>query len=181
MKLALKHKKDLQSLQNTRNAAVTQGKSYGAILTLQKIAKEIGIANALGATDNGKTALWQVIGRTLLQGSRLSLIRAKEIHAAEELLDITAGLTAKMLYTNLSWIERNQEAIEKKLQKSHGVKENKNLYLYDVILITLNKLTNISPFSITSFSNLISFFNKDIPSMYAGINYFINSFINPIL
>ena len=132
MKLALKHKKDLQSLQNTRNAAVTQGKSYGAILTLQKIAKEIGIANALGATDNGKTALWQVIGRTLFQGSRLSLIRAKEIHAAEELLDITAGLTAKMLYTNLSWIERNQEAIEKKLQKSHGVKENKNLYLYDV-------------------------------------------------
>ena len=65
--------------------------------------------------------------------------------------------------------------------------EDKNILL-DILLIapqiipiTLNKLANISPFSIASFSNLIPFFNKDIPSMYAGINYVINSFKNPIL
>ena len=42
-----------------------QGKSYGAILALQKITKEMGIADALGHSENGKMALWQVIGRAL--------------------------------------------------------------------------------------------------------------------
>ena len=75
LKLALKHRKDLQSLQSIKAASVMQGKSYGAILALQKIAKEMGITNALGSTDNGKMALWQVIGRALFQGSRLSLVQ----------------------------------------------------------------------------------------------------------
>ena len=132
MKLALKHKRDLQSLQSIKAASVTQGKSYGAILALQKIAEEMGITNALGDTDNGRIALWQVIGRALFQGSRLSLVRATEIHAAKDLFEIPENLTANMLYSNLSWIEQNQEEMEKKLQKIHGVKQNKNLYLYDV-------------------------------------------------
>jgi transposase len=132
IKLALKHKNNLQSLHDTKEATILQGKSYGAILVLQKIAKEMGIIDALGNTDSGKMALWQVIGRTLFQGSRLSLIRAMEIHAAKDLFGVSEDLTANMLYSNLSWIEKNQEEIEKKLQKKHGVKENKNLYLYDV-------------------------------------------------
>ena len=132
LKLALKHKKDLQSLQSIKAASVMQGKSYGAILVLQKIAKEMGITNALGNTDNGRMALWQVIGRALFQGSRLSLVRATEIHEAKDLFGIPANLTANMLYSNLSWIEQNQEEMEKRLQKTHGVKQNKNLYLYDV-------------------------------------------------
>jgi transposase len=132
IKLALKHKRDLQSLQNIKEASVSQGKSYGAIFVLQKIAKEMGITNALGNTDNGKMALWQVIGRVLFQGSRLSLIRAMEIHAAKDLFNIPEDLTANMLYSNLSWIEKSQQEMERKLQKKHGVKENKNLYLYDV-------------------------------------------------
>ena len=117
IKLALKHKKDLQSLQSIKAASVMQGKSYGAILTLQKIAKEMGITNALGNTENGRMALWQVIGRALFQGSRLSLVRATEIHAANDLLGIPENLTANMLYSNLSWIEQNQEEMEKRLQK----------------------------------------------------------------
>lgn len=132
LKLALKHKKDLQSLQSIKAASVMQGKSYGAILVLQKIAKEMGITNALGNTDNGRMALWQVIGRALFQGSRLSLVRATEIHEAKDLFGIPENLTANMLYSNLSWIEQNQEEMEKRLQKTHGVKQNKNLYLYDV-------------------------------------------------
>ena len=102
MKLALKHKRDLQSLQSINAASVMQGKSYGAILTLQKIAKEMGITNALGNTENGRMALWQVIGRALFQGSRLSLVRATEIHAAKDLFEIPENLTANMLYSNLS-------------------------------------------------------------------------------
>jgi hypothetical protein len=140
IKLALKHKKDLQSLQSIKSASVMQGKSYGAILALQKIAKEMGITNALGNTDNGKMALWQVIGRALFQGSRLSLVRATEIHAAKDLFEIPENLTANMLYSNLSWIEQNQEEMEKRLQKTHGVKQNKNLYLYDVTSSYTNHL-----------------------------------------
>ena len=105
IKLALKHKRDLQSLHDIKGASVEQGKSYGAILVLQKIAKEMGITDALGNTDNGKMALWQVVGRALFQGSRLSLVRALEVHAAEALLDVPGNLTANMLYSNLSWIE----------------------------------------------------------------------------
>ena len=129
MKLALKHKRDLQSLQSIKAASVTQGKSYGAILALQEIAEEVGVVNALGNTDNGRMALWQVIGRALFQGSRLSLVRATEIHAANDLLGIPENLTANMLYSNFSWIEQNQEEMGKRLQKIHGVKQNKNLRL----------------------------------------------------
>ena len=58
MKLALKHKRALQPLQSIKAASVMQGRSYGAILVLQKIAKEIGITSALGNTENGKMPLW---------------------------------------------------------------------------------------------------------------------------
>ena len=132
IKLALKHKRNLQSVDSINDSTVSQGKSYGAILALQKVAKELGIIDALGASKEARLALWQVIGRTLFQGSRLSLIRAMDIHEAEDLFRIPGDLTAKMLYNNLSWIEKNQEEIEKRLQKMHGVKENRSLYLYDV-------------------------------------------------
>ena len=41
IKLALKHKKDLQSLQSIKAASVMQGKSYGAILALQNIERQL--------------------------------------------------------------------------------------------------------------------------------------------
>ena len=132
MKLALQHKNNLQSLQDTNTASLSQGKSYGAIFTIHKIAKELGITKVLGNSDEGKIALWQVIGRVLFQGSRLSLIRAMDIHAASDLLGIPKNLTPKMLYSNLSWIEKAQHKMEKKLQKLQNIKENKSLYLYDV-------------------------------------------------
>ena len=93
-----------------------QGKSYGAILLIKKIAKELGILKALGNNESGKLALWQVIGRVLFQGSRLSLIRALDVHAAQELLSLKE-VTAKKIYTNLSWVEKNQIHIEQELQK----------------------------------------------------------------
>lgn len=129
VKLALKHKSELHSLTSTKNLKSLQGKSYGAILAIKKIAKELGIIDALGNSDKGKLALWQVIGRTLFQGSRLSLLRALDIHAAKELLSVDK-VTAKKLYNNLSWIEKHQIDIEKSLQRKH--KLNTNLYLYDV-------------------------------------------------
>ena len=68
--------------------------------------------------------------RVLFQGSRLLLLRALEIHDAEDMLGLPKDLSAKQLYSNLNWLENNQLSIEKKLQKIHKVKAN--LYLYDV-------------------------------------------------
>ena len=65
-----------------------------------------------------------------------------------------------------------------KAGKIHDFKQFKKTA---VILITLNKLINISPFSITSFSNLSLCLNKIIPSFYTSVNYFITSFKNSIL
>ncbi len=129
MKLALKHKFELQSLASIKDLEPVQGKSYGAVLLINKIAEELGISSALGEGAKGKLALWQVIGRVLFQRSRLSLIRALDIHAAEKLLSLEE-VTAKKLYNNLSWIEKKQTEIEKELQKKHKI--NTNLYLYDV-------------------------------------------------
>ena len=130
IKLALKHKSELSSLTSIKNTKVLQGKSYGAILVISKVIQELGIVNALGNSKNARIALWQIIGRVLFQGSRLSLLRALEVHAAQDMLSLPEELTAKQLYTNLSWLEKNQLQIEKTLQKQHKVKAN--LYLYDV-------------------------------------------------
>ena len=130
LKLALKHKSDLSTLTSIKDAKIEQGKSYGAIIALKSIADELGITKALGNSKEGILALWQVIGRVLFQGSRLSLLRALEVHDAEDMLGLPKDLSAKQLYSNLSWLENNQLSIEKKLQKIHKVKAN--LYLYDV-------------------------------------------------
>jgi hypothetical protein len=42
------------------------------------------------------------MGRVLFQGSRLSLLRALEVHAADDVLGLPKDLTAKQLYTNLT-------------------------------------------------------------------------------
>ena len=126
----MKHKSDLSTLTSIKNAKIEQGKSYGAIIALKSIADELGITKALGHSKEGILALWQVIGRVLFQGSRLSLLRALEIHDAEDMLGLPKDLSAKQLYSNLNWLENNQLSIEKKLQKIHKVKAN--LYLYDV-------------------------------------------------
>ena len=69
------------------------------------------------------------MGRVLYQGSSLLLLRALEIYAADDVFGVPKHLTAKQLYTNLTWLEQNQLNIEKKLQKKHKVKAN--LYLYE--------------------------------------------------
>ena len=130
LKLALKHKSDLSSLTSVKGAQVMQGKSYGAVFVLKAIAKELGIIKALGTSKEATLALWQIIGRILFQGSRLSLIRALEVHEAEKLLSLPSGISAKQFYNNLSWLEENQLKIEKNLAKYHKVEAN--LYLYDV-------------------------------------------------
>jgi len=83
--VALKHQHGLKDIIEQFEAAqahsdtptphVEQGKSIGSVWLLAQLAQRLGIADALGDTLEGRLALWQVMARTLDQGSRLSAVR----------------------------------------------------------------------------------------------------------
>lgn len=108
-----------------------QGPSVGAVLTLLHVAAAVGIATALGRDRAGKLALWQIIARTLDQGSRLSAVRFARTHAVEDLLQVES-FTEDDLYDNLKWLTANQAAIEDRLFAVRYPAEPPKLFLYDV-------------------------------------------------
>src|SRR3990167_8319121 len=69
-----------------------------------KVAKELGIEEALGKGFEGKLALWQVMARVIDQGSRLSAVRLAREHAAGDVLDMKRGFDENNLYDNLAWL-----------------------------------------------------------------------------
>ena len=89
MKLALKHKNDLGALCSLADdVTLQQGLSVGAVWLAYDMAKQLGIVDALGPTQEGKRALWQVIARVIDQGSRLSAVRLAGRHAACDILGL---------------------------------------------------------------------------------------------
>ena len=114
--LALKHKNDLESLQENFQAPLhlRQGLSFGAIYLLHQLAQRLGIAAALGAERPGQLALWQIIARALAQGSRLSAVRLAVGHAVGEILELEP-FNEDHLYGNLAWLAEQQSAIEQAL------------------------------------------------------------------
>ena len=117
MKLALKHKHNLQELGNVNeDIRVQQGLSVGAVITLWQLAKRLGVVQALGNSQDGKRALWQVLARVIDQGSRLSAVRLANSHAACDVLSLDA-FDEDDLYANLDWLAENQDRIEDRLQR----------------------------------------------------------------
>jgi transposase len=117
-----------------------QGKPIGAVWLLAQLARELGIAQALGDDCAGRMALWQVLARTIDQGSRLSAVRLASQQACGFL-----GLprfSEDDLYENLAWLESNQGAIEQALftQRKRQTQapgktaqgDDGGLFLYDV-------------------------------------------------
>ena len=93
IRLALRHKADLTQLAGVRqDVQLEQGLSIGAVWTVHQVARELGIAKALGSDRQGKLALWQVIARVIDQGSRLSAVRLDV--TVQEGLDQLATLCA---------------------------------------------------------------------------------------
>ncbi len=133
IRLAMKHKGSLkQLLDDVRTKPeIRQGPSFGAVWLLAQVARELGIAKALGDNRQGKLALWQVLARTIAQGSRLSAVRLAGSHAVGEVLGLDR-FDEDDLYENLDWLCENQTSIEKRLyKKRHGQKPCR-LFLYDV-------------------------------------------------
>lgn len=131
IKLALRHKSNIKELGTLSNdVTIHQGSSFGATYVLNEMAKKIGLSKALGNSQEGKLALWQVLARVMDQGSRLSAVRLAQRHNATSILDIR-GFNEDHLYKNLDWISENQSMIEQSLIEHRGDK-NEEYYLYDI-------------------------------------------------
>jgi len=135
IKLALKHKHDLQNLGSVKSVDIQQGPSVGAVCAVKSIAERLGITEALGKSRMGVLALWLVAARLIDQGSRLSAVRLATTHAACDVLGIGKSFNEDTLYGVLDWCCENQQEIEQKLFNfrvhSTGA-EVPRVYLYDV-------------------------------------------------
>lgn len=142
IKLALANKGNLAALRNIRDIKSRQGLRIGVVYTLKTVAERIGLAKALGPTQRGKLALWQIMARLMDQGSRLSAVRLAESHAACDILGLE-GFNEDHLYANLAWLAEHQEAIEKRLFRKHYGNNPPQLFLYDVSSTYLEGMQNI--------------------------------------
>jgi hypothetical protein len=119
IRLALKYKDDLSKLGVcSKEVALEQGVSMGAVWLVHDIARQLGIVKALGPSRDGKLALWQVIARVLEQGSRLSAVRLAGTCAACDVLGINESFNEDDLYKNLQWLCDKQDVIENRLFKT---------------------------------------------------------------
>ena len=132
IKLALKHKANLHQLGNiNQDIEVQQGLAVGAVWTLWQVAQRIGLVKALGSSQHGKQALWQVFARVMEQGSRLSAVRLANAHAACDVLELEV-FNEDDLYRNLDWLAQEQVRIEDQLFQQRYSQDMPELYLYDV-------------------------------------------------
>ena len=133
VRLALKYKDNLVALDSyEKSVKERQGKSVAAVWLVYELANRLGIKKALGKSKEGKLALWQVIARTIGQGSRKAAVRMTKVHAAHDILDIKEEFDENDLYKNLAWLAENQRKIEKRLFNSRVKEKTGNLFLYDV-------------------------------------------------
>lgn len=132
IRLALRHKDNLSALCSIpESLSVRQGVSIGAVWLVYDMARQLGMAKALGNSRQGKLALWQVIARVIEQGSRLSAVRLAGSHGACDVLGLEA-FNEDDLYKNLDWLCENQAKIEDRLFRELHSQQPPQLYLYDV-------------------------------------------------
>ncbi|MDR2641499.1 MAG: IS1634 family transposase [Planctomycetaceae bacterium] len=109
---------------------ITQGKSVGAVWLLYSLAKQIGLVDTLGSSRDGRLALWQILARTIDQGSSLSATRLARNHEID-FLEL-GTFDENSLYNNLDWLAKHQSEIETKLHHKHYHQSPCSLFLYDV-------------------------------------------------
>jgi proteasome lid subunit RPN8/RPN11 len=141
IKWALHFKGELPSNTGKSEIHLRQGLSVGAVITLQQMSQALGIEKALGFTQDGKLALWQVVARIMDQGSRLSAVRLAGSHAACDVLKLEA-FCEDDLYENLDWLSAHQQEIENALFWQSHPDGKCDLFLYDVTSTYLEGMQN---------------------------------------
>lgn len=137
---AVKEGKDASSLKELVDRSKSQlsfrtAESFGAVFLVHEIAKSCGITQALGASDDARLALWQILARTLAPASSLlAMVRLAGACAAPSLLGFKAPFDEDDLYANGAWIEERQLKVETKLwhSRSPSTSSSAGLFLYDV-------------------------------------------------
>ena len=132
IRLALKYKGNISDvLRDGDEIHSSQGHSVGAVYSLFKVAQELGIAKALGNTEEAKRSLWMILARIIEPGSRMANVRLAQRHSAIDILGME-NFNEDDLYDAMDWIESNQRSIEKRLFSSRYKGKIPSLYLYDV-------------------------------------------------
>ena len=108
-----------------------QGLTVGAVYTLNKVSKTLGIEQSLGTSREAKLSLWMVLARLISPGSKLATVRLAKTHAACDVLGLDS-FNEDDLYKALDWLGEKQPKIEKKLFKRRYKNRTPTLYLYDV-------------------------------------------------
>jgi transposase len=107
--------------------------SFGALWTVDQVARQLGIKKALGVTREADLGYWQVLARVLRPGtSLLGMVRLASTCAAAALLGWRRAFTEDDLYTNGSWLEGRHAIIERRLWQSRAAQPKNQLFLYDV-------------------------------------------------
>lgn len=133
IKLALKHKGDLEKLTKASEQVKTkQGLAVGAVWVLHQLSQRLGINKALGQSRDANLVLWLVLATVIEQGSRLSATRMAQRHAVCDILQLDS-FNEDDLYKAMNWLNDRQQQIEKTLfNQRYGGGNKPQFYLYDV-------------------------------------------------
>jgi hypothetical protein len=107
--------------------------SFGALWTVEQVARLLGIKQALGVTAQADLAYWQVLARVLRPGtSLLAMVRLAATCAAAALLGWKRAFNEDDLYANGAWLEGRHAVIERRLWQVRPSQPKDQLFLYDV-------------------------------------------------
>jgi hypothetical protein len=107
--------------------------SFGAVWTVDQIARQLGLHKALGVTEAATLAYWQVLARVLRpRVSLLAMVRLATGCAAAGLLGWRRAFSEDDLYDNGAWVEDRQGVIERRLWEGRQDRLKNQLFLYDV-------------------------------------------------
>ncbi len=125
-----------QSLKGKKGFSVddiesVEGKSFGGLWVMKKIAEHLNITKSLGKSAVAKKSLLIIIGRILTQGSRLHLCEWGQLQEIEAVLGIEK-YNEDQLYEALDWLSENQDVIEKRLFENRYQGNPPELFLYDI-------------------------------------------------
>ncbi len=110
-----------------------QAESFGAVWTVDQVARQLGLPQALGVTPEAALSYWQVLARVLRPGSSLlAMVRLAQSCSAAALLRWRQPFTEDDLYANGAWLEGRHARIERRLWQTRPVPPKDQLFLYDV-------------------------------------------------
>jgi transposase len=124
------------------SAAIHLGPCYGVLATLDGLAREMGLVQAVGEKSRSqRLARFLIYARLAHQGSRLSAARWSEDHAVREILQV-GRFDEDDLYTALEDLEARQASIEAALAPKAATPQARAIYLYDVTSVYFEGLEN---------------------------------------